>query len=869
MEEIRSFLNGINTDANPLHQPQDTYRDALNFVQVSEEGNMYALTNERGTVLLSTSFPSGFRVIGHTILDTDVIVVLADTEGNSQIGTIDSTQVYTRRVPTPDDGDLGNQNRELGFSIANPVDIIARKRLAGDRIVYFCDGPQGRPLGRVNLDNPPATGDIDDNARVIPSQMLTQIDLVEVQEVSGNLRNGIYHFATRYYTEDLTPTSVGIPSGGVPIVEDSKNGGRDQFDGEYPDFGPVNKAIELSISNVDTSYPFMSLIVIRYESITNTLVVEEQPIINVTGETMFQTYSGDETDVRNLTQEELNRIPISYNTAKAVTQKDNIAFWSNLTDNSNKFDLELQELFNNVSVEYVIKEVNYAPSGAVSASGDFMLTSTPFTVVRDETGLLEYIVLQFNSGINFPLSQDVNIYTFFDRGENATAEIRILNPSAFHNGTVGDTIEIAGVNFQAVLTSPTNNTEFDVSSNNLTIILDNLNTAISNNPTVAASVSAGTNAVDTIFLVANDSGIDGNTITTSYIDNTASTAIEITGFSGGADSNSYTPTIVELSPDNNNNELYLLFEANLFPNQGIPAGGTLNINNAVANDGDTFSISGTSVTSSTTATQADNALNLGEFTDYKNEALTFYFKGYRRREVYSFGGVVNFKDGAPSFNYHIPGNRKTTLNTTEATRDSSFNSPIGETFGTMGTYVSETDYPTGQRYPGNLPEDDTLVFDSGLGINVAPANRFIRHHKMPTLEEEPHFRIDENGGTKLRILGVRFTFNTAMSLGLRESVQSITFTREQRNTAQNRSIWAQGLATRYLNLYRDFPYRWDYEDDAEASNGAWRKVPFFNNTRIVNERTQESSSGSIIQIGTGGTAPSITCLLYTSPSPRD
>lgn len=861
MEEIRSFLNGVNKDSNPLQQPKDTYRHARNFVQISEEGNIYAITNEEGTVQQNTTFPTGFKAIGSCVLDTDIIVVLADSNNNSQIGIIDANGVYERKVPEPSDP-LGDANDELELRQSLPVDIIARKRLAGDRVVYFCDGPQGREMGRLNLDNPPPTGDIFDNSKVIPNQELTDIDLVEIQEVSGNLRCGMYHFVTRYYTDDLTPTSIGIPSAGIPIVDDSSSAGRDQYDGEYPDFGAVNKAISLRISNIDTSFPFMALICIRYENITNTLTIEEQPILNITGETMFTTYSGDEQDVTPLTQEELNQIPISYNTAKAVTQKDNICFWSNLTDNSNEFDQELQELFNDVTIEYVVKEVDYAPSGQVSAAGGFSIDSLPYIFENPDNNLIEYIVLEFTEEVSYAASSDPADYTFYDRGENASATITITNPGDFSDGANFDTIEVQGVTFVAVDGAPALDEEFDVSSDDLLTILANLTEAINNHPTLDGIIGAGNDGVDTIYLVAETAGIAGNSYTLTYTDNTGTAAVTTVAWAGGVAPVVYTPQAVLQDPTGSDaSKLFLYFPDSMFggTGDGIPFGGTLDVSNVLSFSGATYSDTGLQVTTTSTSSNAEGAVSLGEFTDYKNPAFTFYFKGYRRQEVYSFGAFVNFKDGAPSPNYHIPGNDKLTLSTTEATRDGSFPNYHGETFGNLGTYVSQTDYPTNQRYPGPDTGDDTLCYDINSAGGVTPANRLIRHHKMPTLELEPHWRVDPSTGqTKIRILGVRFTFNTAMSAPLREKIQSITFTRERRNQAQNRSIWAQGVVTRYINLFRDFPYKWDYDPQEDASNAAWRKIPFFNNTYINNVTVSEGNSTSVVKIAQGGSAPSIT-----------
>ena len=47
MEEIRNFGEGINKDSTPLLQPEGTYRQALNMVQLSESGDLYAVLTKK------------------------------------------------------------------------------------------------------------------------------------------------------------------------------------------------------------------------------------------------------------------------------------------------------------------------------------------------------------------------------------------------------------------------------------------------------------------------------------------------------------------------------------------------------------------------------------------------------------------------------------------------------------------------------------------------------------------------------------------------------------------------------------------------------------------------------------------------------
>ena len=219
MEDIRSFNSGINQDFSPLNQPEGTYRSAVNFVQLSDEGNLYALTNEEGTTLLTTSFPTGFLVMGSTVLNNEVFVALANPSGASQIGYISLDGAYTRSCPRADEDDaVANNNAELGLSVDRPVDMQARIRLADQRMLYFCDGPGGIPMSFLNADNVPDIGEITDNTKIIANQSVPRIDLAAIQEVSGNLRVGAYFFVTRYYTEDLTPTAYGIVSDMVVVL---------------------------------------------------------------------------------------------------------------------------------------------------------------------------------------------------------------------------------------------------------------------------------------------------------------------------------------------------------------------------------------------------------------------------------------------------------------------------------------------------------------------------------------------------------------------------------------------------------------------------------------------------------------------------
>jgi hypothetical protein len=819
----------------------------LNFVQLSEDGDMYTMTNERGTTEINVQFPTGFRVIGHTVLDQSVFVALANPSGSSQIGEVRYDGTYQRLVPAPgEDEGQANNNSELLLSIDRPVDMVARQRLGEFRFIYFCDGPQGRPMGFINVDNPPAIGEITDNTRVIPNRTLTQIDLDSIDETAGSLQLGTYRFVTRYYTQDLTPTGYGLVSGGVPIVENTFEEGRDQYDGEFPDFGPVNKTINLTLSNVDTSFPFIELVAVYYAGVTQEFRAEALPLINITGETMNVSYSGNETGVTNVTQEALNFAPISYSGAKAVVQKDNRLFWSNLSDNSAASDSELQRFFNDSTVEYVVEEIEYRPSSRETniKTSDLELESLPYTSI-DDNNVRKFINLNFNQSVE---AGEVSDYTY-----TVGATPGQVQGSVLTNMEAGDTVElVAGATthtFTAVSSFPVTGAtvfQFVVGTNEDDTALNLVNAINAAQTDFVAAIAGSGSEVFTIE--STTTGTTANSYTATYSPNTVSAThlqfldtttgdvdLSTTNFVNGQDATDYTPIAVN-TLSGNDSVVVLTFDNTLFFAETVPSGGTLTFITSAFNG----LILSTSETVASSPTEPAEFLDQGEFTDYKNPTLTFRQIGYRRGEVYSLGGVVTYLDGSQSFNYHIPGNDKETLVTTEAIPANS--TPVGDTSGLMGTYVSEIDYPTNQNYPGPDEGDDNSTYSTSTNGPVTASNRLVRHHKMPHLNAEPHVRVSNDlTKTYIRVLGIRITFNSALTETTRDQIQAISITRQLRDTTENKSVFAQGLTTRHFNTFNDYPFGWRIGNQGNAQRGpsdpVVRRLPFFDNLEIENLKT--------------------------------
>lgn len=173
----------------------------------------------------------------------------------------------------------------------------------------------------------------------------------------------------------------------------------------------------------------------------------------------------------------------------------------------------------------------------------------------------------------------------------------------------------------------------------------------------------------------------------------------------------------------------------------------------------------------------DNGSSTPSYNDYKKEELTTTRKGYRREEVYSFAICPIIDGNIIGAAYHIPGNNLTTTTTTDA----------NTTTKVLGTYVSTAEYPTGFGYPRTDNIDDT-----------ASTNQ-VRHHKFPSIKDEPHFRLD-GSNYYVRIMGVRVDEDAIDLSVLGEDAARVTgyLLVRQPRLDEFKSVLSQGVAQ---NLY--------------------------------------------------------------------
>ena len=861
--DINRFTGGMNQDFNPISQPDQSVRYMLNFVPLSKDGNITSVINENGTVLLdNVIFPTGFTVNGYTILYDEIIVTLVHEEGYSQVGIIKQNGKGDGYIPiAPYDSILDSvpeNNSELGFNINYPVDCVARKLINGDRILYFTDNLN--PFGYINLDNPPKVGNVKSAINLVASQSFPIISISEIKENSSStIRPGIVQFITRYVTDGGGYTDFGIPCDPIPMVIPNKGVGVNNYHGNFYEDGIVPKNIILKLENVDTKYKELEVISIYYQGSQSVFGATMCGRIPITSNTLSFTYIGPTTESIELSREQLRKLPITYNRAKCIEQKNNILFLSNLSSRAT-FDSELQKVANNVKVSYQIEEhiFNGRGSNYISEETGFAMLGNPYRIPLEGSygKYSRSIGINMNKNVDSDTGEDPTNYSLKLVGRNAICKIKIIE-DLVNKVQSGDTIKIISYDtteyvFTFVSSTPTTPYEVqigadqNITGNNLVTVVNNLSIKKGKTDIPFFIYKDGyikigdIETTDLTFcwadrnLAANDSIIVSTSIASTITSN---------DFYGASDLISiHTLDVATVD------EKTIILDLN----EGIfiiPNLDSISISTPIKDEtleevyytGSEYKIIGSSSYNSASAESA--------FTDYINENLDFQKKSYRRGEVYSLGFFLLFKDGTTSYTYHIPGNKDyaVVLGKNESSEWEDYFGTISPTSSkTVGTYVSDQQYPQDQNYPGNLDGDDNdSKGPTGLFRNI-------RHHYMPELINEPHF-YNREGITYIRMMGLNFDFQIDFPEELKTDIAEVVFVRERR-TDVNRSVVAQGCINRCVISADKFTNNGEVDGELilNGYNGEdildgyfATEMPFFNNLESVNfEGWQLDISGS-------------------------
>lgn len=391
MEDIKTFLSGLHTNFDEQNQPTNTYRDATNWIRL-EDGS---LTNESGTLAVA-GIPVNLNVIGSITIDEDIIFIsLADS--NTVIGKLDKDNNYTTVLTSS----------ALGLTSTSRVKGVARKDYRGNTLIYFVDIVNRTPARVIDIDDVGSYTDIGKQTKLFLDSDLPIVKATEVTE-DGSLPTGVYQFTVRLLTASTNATTCSLLTNIVPIVDEFKSVGAENYDGALPQT-VASKAINLSITNIDTKYRYLQIICLTYEGLTNTPKVNVIGTVAISGPTATFRYSSLTQNDEELTLDELTVEPVTYNSPKAITQKDSHLVLANLE--ATNYNPAFQAIANQIVIKYKIKELQHAESMIVHTKGTtdagtitFSPPSTEFNNYKGELNTTDYTGYQRGEIYSFAIA---------------------------------------------------------------------------------------------------------------------------------------------------------------------------------------------------------------------------------------------------------------------------------------------------------------------------------------------------------------------------------------------------------------------------------------------------------------------------------
>jgi len=370
---MKKLGKGMFKDTARVDQPEGTMRDALNANLNIKKGS---ISNEWGTYEYPNN--AGFRVLGRTVLDDDVIVMFGQA-----VNVVDNETVYTDQIRT-----LNTRNQEvlvlyendlLNFQQTHPIVATNRKNQAGDYIVYFTDGYKEEAelytaFEYVNTYNPPRVinvtrqrafrlrgGLVDQlynntnsfyKLNLIP-RIGTHSSFDSARVLSGgNLYAAAYYLALAYTDRDGVETNYFVLSNPVYIVPNSENiTPTNSFIGAEGGT-KCNKTIQWVVDTpIDIDYELLQPAVIKLQKTAMT-AEKLKPVAMNKGYETIVTYSGNE-DSQSIAVEDIIVDDVNYITADTISQLDNRLYLGNVSSNK---DIGFQPFAQNIQLEAVVEE---------------------------------------------------------------------------------------------------------------------------------------------------------------------------------------------------------------------------------------------------------------------------------------------------------------------------------------------------------------------------------------------------------------------------------------------------------------------------------------------------------------------------------
>lgn len=337
-----TFTKGINLDASPEAQPENTYRVALNMLKESSEGDVNFLTTEYSNEF-KTKLP-GKILSSNLIKQLNKWVLFLS---NNEIGVYDAnTNTYTTifNAPCLDFGDY--------------VESVSYTKTECEEVsLVFWDGKNRvRTINVTEYLKNPETNCCINNCDELDlfKTADTCIKLTNVNFIDNSaygIEAGTYRPFIQYEDEEGNTTNYYIINENIPLIEDNLVYSYEYIDGNETKL--LNKSIVLNLENLDLKYPYINVGFIKtVGGVSTSFIFKKKQLVNPE---ITVVYEGDTIFTQSVDIAEVLSKRAFYLSAKSGIIYNNRLLLAGMKGKKN---VDYQPYANKIEVRYVTGKIN-------------------------------------------------------------------------------------------------------------------------------------------------------------------------------------------------------------------------------------------------------------------------------------------------------------------------------------------------------------------------------------------------------------------------------------------------------------------------------------------------------------------------------
>ncbi len=456
-----NMLSGTYTSSsiNGLYDDLDDYFDQIEYtikndiafaslnLNIARQGLLLRIWSETDQILsLNPSTSPNARLkntlqqeqLNQQIIGWETInknIYLFTTNDSSETGGIGSIFELKYNEVTLDTSIKLVYTENVNFTtlnpIANPGGIVGIYETESIQSIYWTD--RLNDLRTINVANPNLMA-------TSPFTLSINIDIelekpiLEQIVLGGSLDVGHYQIAYSLVTDSGAETPYSHTSNSIYISNSDITNGYTNYSGSDSD-QLSNNAIKFKIDNIDTSYTYLNIIVLKKINLTGTTEIYKIQQLEITDQTIIYTYTGDEP-AAIITEIDFNRVLNLFDKCHAIDKKDNILFAANTEGSAKDLDFDSRAYRFNENGNIALNNISGFP---LSVTPQLALTSFGLDPTSDAINPDQDVYKYKEDGITLGGQGPHISYEFTQRQYAVDArQTEIIHPAGYPTGASGD-----------------------------------------------------------------------------------------------------------------------------------------------------------------------------------------------------------------------------------------------------------------------------------------------------------------------------------------------------------------------------------------------------------------------------------------------